>query len=473
MVEVSRESGAEFADCQLGNVQRNRRAAQVVDSLVLHGGRSVAQTCKGWAAAKGCYRLVNQEGVTHAAMLLGHRKATALRASGRAVVLAPQDSTTLSYGQRDRIEGLGPVDSSLSVQGFFAHTTLLVDPAQDEVLGVAAQQVWARSWTPVSKTETDAERKRRPRESQHWSVGQEDVARAFGREQVSDGQWTPPPPDAPHVIALFDREGDAYEAVESCMSLGHGFVIRAVRDRKLKEAVWDEIHSFAAVESAPELGRVLFEVPRRGKEPARSTVLTIRAATMTLLPPKNRGRKGQPLTIGMVLVKEAESPPPGTEPLCWYLLTSEPCETMEEALRGVEYYRFRWRVEEFHMGLKTGCGVERAQFETMHALENYLALASVASWRLLALRDAARSGKPDVPPEVLSNEEKLILREQFPRLPPKPTAREWLIAVAKLGGFFGRKSDGDPGWRTLWWGWQRLMLLSEGWKLARQKSGYR
>ena len=28
--------------------------------------------------------------------------------------------------------------------------------------------------------------------------------------------------------------------------------------------------------------------------------------------------------------------------------------------------------------------------------------------------------------------------------------------VAKLGGFLGRKSDGDPGWITIWRGWEKL-----------------
>ncbi|MFV1968112.1 MAG: IS4 family transposase, partial [Pirellulaceae bacterium] len=28
--------------------------------------------------------------------------------------------------------------------------------------------------------------------------------------------------------------------------------------------------------------------------------------------------------------------------------------------------------------------------------------------------------------------------------------------VAKLGGFLGRKSDGEPGWITIWRGWEKL-----------------
>ena len=186
---------------------------------------------------------------------------------------------------------------------------------------------------------------------------------------------------------------------------------------------------------------------------------------MSLRPPKSRGRKGDSLQVGMVLIQE-DAPPEGIEPLCWYLVTTEPCETLAEALRVVRYYRFRWKVEEFHMGLKTGCSIERAQFETMHALANFVAVSTVAAWQMLALRDAARSAQPELSIEILSEIQRSILRREFPKLPAKPTAREWMRAMAMLGGFFGRKSDGEPGWRTLWWGWRRLHDLEAGWLMA-------
>lgn len=177
------------------------------------------------------------------------------------------------------------------------------------------------------------------------------------------------------------------------------------------------------------------------------------------------------MPVRMVLVREEEPPADGTEPLCWYLLTTEPCGTLAEALTVVRYYRSRWKVEEFHMGLKTGCGVEQVQFKTLHALSNFLALAAVAAWRMLVLRDLAKNDATDVPPDVLTEPQKSILRAEFPRLPLAPTPKQWLIAVAKLGGFFGRKSDGDPGWRTLWWGWKRLEALERGWLLGHGEPG--
>jgi hypothetical protein len=37
-----------------------------------------------------------------------------------------------------------------------------------------------------------------------------------------------------------------------------------------------------------------------------------------------------------------------------------------------------------------------------------------------------------------------------------PTLREATRMVARLGGFLGRKCDGEPGTQTLWLGLQRL-----------------
>jgi hypothetical protein len=56
--------------------------------------------------------------------------------------------------------------------------------------------------------------------------------------------------------------------------------------------------------------------------------------------------------------------------------------------------------------------------------------------------------------------------------PPPPaelTVRQFIHAVAKLGGFLGRKGDGEPGWRTLWRGWLELTLIHAGYELARKE----
>ena len=47
------------------------------------------------------------------------------------------------------------------------------------------------------------------------------------------------------------------------------------------------------------------------------------------------------------------------------------------------------------------------------------------------------------------------------------TLGEAMRMVAKLGGFLGRKSDGEPGTETLWRGLLCLDGMTMGWRWAR------
>ena len=45
------------------------------------------------------------------------------------------------------------------------------------------------------------------------------------------------------------------------------------------------------------------------------------------------------------------------------------------------------------------------------------------------------------------------------------THKTILVAIACLGGFLARKSDGIPGWIMIWQGWYRLTIMLEGIRL--------
>jgi hypothetical protein len=124
-------------------------------------------------------------------------------------------------------------------------------------------------------------------------------------------------------------------------------------------------------------------------------------------------------------------------------------------------------IEESHKGLKTGLGAERLQLETGARLFAATAIMSVVALRLLHLRElgrsepaapAARSGLDRWELQVLSME----LRRSL------VTVQDVLLAVGRLGGHMNRKSDGMPGWLTLWRGMNRLRDLTRGARLMRQ-----
>ncbi len=48
------------------------------------------------------------------------------------------------------------------------------------------------------------------------------------------------------------------------------------------------------------------------------------------------------------------------------------------------------------------------------------------------------------------------------------TVQEFWREVARFGGFLARKHDGEPGWQTLWQGWNYLYPRFEGYLMGKQ-----
>jgi hypothetical protein len=167
--------------------------------------------------------------------------------------------------------------------------------------------------------------------------------------------------------------------------------------------------------------------------------------------------------LGGVEVREVHAPAGVKEPLHWLLLTSLPCATWAQAQRVMGYYTARWWIEEYHKALKTGTGVETSQLERADRLEPLIAVLGVVAVRLLSAKLLARS-RPDSFEAAMSFGPTALALLEKKLGPPKDgwTNRNLIRAVARVGGFIGRKSDGEPGWQTIWRGWQRLMWMGEG-----------
>ena len=54
---------------------------------------------------------------------------------------------------------------------------------------------------------------------------------------------------------------------------------------------------------------------------------------------------------------------------------------------------------------------------------------------------------------------------------PMKTVRDFFRGLAQLGGFLGRKGDGEPGWQTIWGGLEKLLLCLRGADLLAKKCG--
>ena len=434
----------EFQGIDLGDKRLNDRCVELVKDLGKHPDQSIPKSCGDWSATQAAYRFFENEHVTREALLKPHIQQTVERAQGGGDVLAIQDTTYLNYTPHPETEDLGPIGTMDGLQGMVAHNTIAVMAETGEVLGMLNQEVWVREGRHP-KEENSFERRQRPRESECWQRGVLAVT-ALGLDKA---------------IHAMDREGDIYEVLRLLES--RRFVIRVCRNRLLSKK---EGYLFDAIRQSHPLGKMTVKVPARGGRQAREALLTVRRDRLTIRPPTALGRQGEEVEVNVVEAYEHHAPK-GCAPLHWVLLTGEPIETLEQCVRVIHLYKCRWKIEEFHKSLKTGCQIEQRQLRTRERLEAALGLYSVIGMMLLRMREAAREMTQKA--TAYFNEAQLkLLRNRYPKVGKTPTARDAFRAVAQMGGFLARKHDGEPGWKTLWLGMHELLVMEHGYHLSRK-----
>lgn len=454
-----------FWGASLGDRRRTRRLVAMAKRFAARPGGTMTSVFDSAKTIKAAYRLWDSEAVTHEAVTAAHVAHVRELCRQPGLVLLIEDTSALEYQSRSACAGLGPIGEAFT-QGLWLHSTLAArcegwredGMAKLRLLGLFDQQAWARTGGVQTKPRRKIDTLQRDRESQRW-------ARSLTQVKAPAPLAFPafPGHDAGPWVYVADRESDIYEAFGRCAQGNARFVIRANQDRALHD---DDCHVFDAVASTPCLGRRTVQLRRPGCK-TRDVALEVRATPVTLRPPWRPGLKLSPQKINIVEVREVD-PPPNEEPLCWRLLTDLPIDTLEQVWRVVDIYRSRWLIEEFHKALKTGLGVEESQLSTATKLMTLTGVLSIVATLLLDLKLQAR-GEPDQPidPPQADDDTLAVLEHKQGRPAGGWTVTTFLIAIAKLGGYLNRKGDGPPGWLTLWRGWQTLLLLTEGYRLAR------
>jgi hypothetical protein len=446
----------EYIGGDFGDVRLSDRLAEFGMALAALPAASLPGALGGGAALEAAYRFLNNEAVEHDEVLAPHQRETAGRCAERGSVVVAHDTTEFKFPGEKR-EGLGRLRGTRD-QGFLSHAALAIDPERGrEPLGVLHLENWVRG----KKATASARQRQRAgdptRESTRWRRAVEAVAAQVG---------------AGVAVHVMDREADAFELIHGLIELGERFVIRAKLDRPTASATVSEDVANApilVVREVPLSGRRRAPTPRASRShPARAgrqARLGIKAAPVMLAKPKQFPVPAPPsIAVNAIFVEEI-NPPPEETAVEWVLYTTDSIATTSDVERIVDAYRCRWRIEELFKALKTGCSVEKRQLESAHALMNILATLVPIAWRILRHRTLAHEGDDEPASSVLSQLELRILRRVArSKLPRSLTARDALLAIAALGGHL--KNNGEPGWITIWRGYERLLTLTEGAALA-------
>ncbi len=441
---------ADWVEEELGTAQfydprLNRRLFELTRDFYSRPQAPITEACGSHAKAKAAYRFFENKRVSMKEVLSAHLESTIKRIKPHEVVLAVQDTTSVDYTGHRGMEGLGPTGHKKDAAiGLLVHDTMAFT-ADGTPLGLLDVQCWARDPQDRGKKERRKELPIEQKESMKWLKSYQAVCEV---QKVC--------PDTV-LVSVGDRESDIYELFLEAAKNPHGpkLLVRCERTRNRKtqtDFLWE------VMAKQPVAGMQMVRIPRKGCQLERDAKLEVRYAPITLKPP--RGKKYAPVSVWMVYAREIDCPKSVKSPLEWMLLTTAPVDTFEDACERLAWYAKRWGVEIYHRTLKSGCRIEDRWFDSTDSLEPCLAIDMVVAWRIYHLTKLGRE-VPDHPCTIFFKEAEwkalYILVNKTTRLPAKePTMHEAVRMLARLGGFLGRKRDGEPGTTTLWRGIQRL-----------------
>lgn len=460
LVEPAAWAEQQFGECDLGDDRRTNRLVQVAAQAAARPDGSTPDQAESWGNCKAVYRLMDCDDVSHARIIGPHCEQTRRSCPAGSVQLILCDTTEIDFGRF--VEGLGRIGKKKGNHGFYLHSGLLRDAATGEIRGLAGQELFYRRRASRRKVHKNTKRMDPYRESVVWG-------------KLIDQIGSPTP--GVRWIHVCDRGADDYEVYLRAHLNDCGWVIRAARlNRKVQKftggaATLEELLASTRVNTGLQVS-----VPRQGNRSARTAEVELRFFPF-LMPPPSRTNQwirehapSEPLCMWCVQLVEPV-PPKGAEALNWVLITSEPITSVAEALTTIETYAKRWGVEEYHKALKTGCRVEERYYQTSDRLERVTGLHAILALRLLQIREMARQ-QPDLPAEEVAPKEWIETLAAIRKKPsPRMTIQQFVRSLAGLGGHLGRKSDGQPGWITLWRGVEKLLLILRGANLGRKRCG--
>ena len=436
---------ATFGSVQLGDPRRNRRAVAIAHAMATETGASLPKQLHDGAALEATYRFLHSGQVSYEDLIRPHVEATRQDCREHKAVLLIQDTSrpwiTSSIPR--------PVDW---------------DPlAMAPTMGFCCKRCWPSCLRAVRcsalPTRNPFCASLLPPKKPDSSVCSVNANRKCGN--AVSRPWDRRLKGCAGCIL----ETATAISFRSCACAGNGTatrVIRAAQDRcvdLLVEQAERPVparshhaehpspaaqHLFEVVESWPAQASSTVEIDASQKRKARTAKVLLSWQPLRVLPPRSQESHGwHPLVVWVIHVWEPE-PPEGAEALEWVLLSSVPTQTFEDAQERVDWYRARWMVEDFHQGLKTGCQIEQRHLQDYEGLRTLLGLLAPMAVRLMQVRAASRQDPEQPASQVLPSDVVAVVAHLDHRPAETMTVQQCWHAIARSGGYLGRKSDGPP-----------------------------
>lgn len=427
----------DFPTLDLGDKRRDERFTRIIENIVRHPGGSIPQHNERWYDTKATYEFFKNEDIKLEAIN------TAISAFGASQVKQQQllvihDTSTISYNDL-QAEGLGYIDNTAG-KGIFCHSSIAAT-VSGLPLGLLNQIIWSRESAELGKSAVRRQKPFDQKESYKWYRGIESVNELLGEGIVK--------------IHIGDRDADIYELFFNEPDEKAELLIRARHNRKTAAGseLWQHIGK-QKVAAEQEL-----IIPDRTGKRKKKVQVQIRYKEVEILCPAHKaGKVYESVILTAIEIRQKGNRKDGIH---WKLLTTLAINNAEEAKQCMRWYSYRWLIERFHYVLKSGCGIEALQLKKAESLMKAVAVYSLAAFNIMQLTYQSRQ-TPDASCEVVLRprqwETLYMLKFKTSKLPKQPPtlleATRWL---AQMGGYLGRNSDGPPGLKTVWLGYESLL----------------
>ncbi|MCY7292852.1 MAG: IS4 family transposase [Ferruginibacter sp.] len=452
-----------------GDIRLDKRGNEFARSLLVRGTHSIRQISKSSSDQKANYRFLKNDRTTESAITTSISNRCAASVKGK-VVLSIQDTSEINlYKHKNRIKkdgSTGTTNAPKNGLGFFIHPSLVVDAATCFPYGYCDVRMWNRSLVREKKTRKDKHTYKKlsieQKESNKWQASSK-AAKTILKE-------------AETVIIVQDREGDIYEQFATIPDAQTHLLIRAKSDRTLPEG--GKLFSKVSMCDVAGTYSIKIEGDKRKGQKKRTAQLEVRFTEVEI---KNCSRtaKAAASTVKLWCVEARELSESGKQSICWRLLTSIPVTTLKEALMIIEWYSWRWLIEEvFRILKKEGFNIEASELESGKAIKKLCLLILDALIKIFQMHIAWNEPEEEgLPASICFTETEMECvdvqckkmegkTEKLKNPFIKSTLRYATWVIARLGGWKGYASERKPGITTLWIGLEKYYDTFNGWKLA-------
>ena len=379
-------------------------------------------------------------------------------------IICLQDTSEYNYQHhinRLKNESLGIVGNNID-HGFFAHVMLCFNAISTLPMGISFCKLWYRDPNRLDKYERKY--KNLPieeKESVRWLEAAKETKELLN--------------SADQLTFISDRESDIYQLWSRIPDTRTNLIIRARSDRSL----YDNCSTvFKTIKEQAVVGSYTIELKedKRKNRTRRTAKLNVKYTNVLIkksYEPKSR-KTNDPdyISLNVVEAKEDESTiKAGEAAVHWILYTTHQIDNYESARQIIQWYSFRWQIEQFfRITKKQGLDAESSQLETGEALMKLILMSFAVAMKILQLCLAREGTYNDRVEKYFDSEEIVVLKvlnnnlqgntiKQQNPFPEKTISwASWIIA--RLGGYSGYKSQSPPGPITFKWGLDKFNQLA-------------